>query len=130
MTRRTSFCDGVKRRDMLKIGAAGAMGFGVSLPQILQQQAQAANRSAEDISFICVFLQGGLSTIDTWDMKPEAPAEFRGEFKPISTNVPGIQLCEQLPRLSKEMDKLALVRSFGHSNSGHGPADHFMLTGS
>jgi hypothetical protein len=74
-------------------------------------------------------LQGGLSTIDTWDMKPDAPAEFRGEFKPISTNVPGIQLCEHLPRLSKEMDKLALVRSFGHSNSGHGPADHFMLTG-
>jgi hypothetical protein len=62
-------------------------------------------------------------------MKPDAPVEFRGEFKPISTNVPGIQLCEHLPRLSKEMDKLALVRSFGHSNSGHGPADHFMLTG-
>ena len=129
MTRRNGFCDGMERRDMLKIGAAGAMGFGVSLPQLLQQRAQAANRSVEDISFICVFLQGGLSTIDTWDMKPDAPAEFRGEFKPISTNVPGIQLCEHLPRLSKEMDKLALVRSFGHSNSGHGPADHFMLTG-
>lgn len=125
------FCDGIGRRDMLRVGAAGLFGMGVSLPQIMAQQALAANDGApaQDVSLIIVFLQGGLSTIDTWDMKPNAPAEFRGEFNPISTNVPEIQLCEHLPRLSKQADKFALVRSFGHSNSGHGPADHYMLTG-
>jgi uncharacterized protein (DUF1501 family) len=116
---------------MLRYGAAGLFGMGVSLPQMLEQKALAAARgkSSRDVSLIIIFLQGGLSTIDTWDMKPDAPAEFRGDFDPISTNVPGIQLCEHLPLLAQQMDKLSLVRSFGHSNSGHGPADHFMLTG-
>jgi hypothetical protein len=116
---------------MLRIGAAGVFGFGVSLPDLLAGRARAseAGREAQDVSLIIVFLQGGLSTIDTWDMKPEAPAEFRGEFRPISTNVPGIQLCEHLPQLAGQVDKFALVRSFGHGNSDHGPADHYMLTG-
>jgi uncharacterized protein (DUF1501 family) len=122
------YCDGVRRRDALKIGAAGAFGFGVTLPQILAGRADAAD-SKSDVSLIILFLKGGLSTIDTWDMKPQAPAEFRGEFQPIATNVPGVQLCEHLPRLAQQMDKVALVRSFGHSDSGHGPADHYMLTG-
>lgn len=113
---------------MLRIGAAGALGFGISLPELLRSQAAAAGTD-KDVSLIIVFLQGGLSTIDTWDMKPDAPVEFRGEFDPIATNVPGIQLCEHLPQLAKHADKFALVRSFGHSNSGHGPADHYMLTG-
>ena len=131
MKRQTEFCDGVNRRGFLHVGAASALGSFVTLPQILQAQAQAAEAGipAKDVSFIFLFLKGGLSTIDTWDMKPEAPAEFRGEFDPISTNVPGIQLCEHLPRLAQQMDKLALVRSFGHRNSGHGAADHYMLTG-
>ena len=131
MKRQRTFCDGTSRRDMLRYGAAGLFGMGVSLPQMLEQKALAAARgkSSRDVSLIIIFLQGGLSTIDTWDMKPDAPAEFRGDFDPISTNVPGIQLCEHLPLLAQQMDKLSLVRSFGHSNSGHGPADHFMLTG-
>jgi len=131
MKRQMKFCDGTSRRDMLRYGAAGLFGMGVTLPQLLRQKAIAAEKgkSTSDVSLIIVFLQGGLSTIDTWDMKPDAPAEFRGEFDPINTNVPGIQLCEHLPQLAQQMDKLSLVRSFGHSNSGHGPADHWMLTG-
>jgi uncharacterized protein (DUF1501 family) len=128
---RRPFCDGLHRRDLLRIGAAGLFGLNVSLPRLLQaeQAARAAGRSTKDVSLIIVFLQGGISTIDTWDMKPDAPAEFRGEFDPIDTNVPGIQLCEHLPSVARQADKFSLVRSFGHRDSGHGPADHYMLTG-
>ncbi len=124
-----NFCDRVRRRDMLRIGAAGAFGLRVTLPQLLQNKTFAASQAKDDVSLIIVFLQGGISTIDTWDMKPDAPAEFRGEFNPIDTNVPGIQLCEHLPRVAQQMDKFSLVRSFGHRDSGHGPADHYILTG-
>ncbi|QDU45261.1 hypothetical protein Mal52_37530 [Symmachiella dynata] len=128
---RSRFCDGVRRRDMLTIGAAGMFGAGLSMSQMLQLQAAAAEqgKSTDDISLIILFLQGGISTIDTWDMKPNAPAEFRGEFDPIATSVPGIQLCEHLPHLAQQMDKFSLVRSFAHRNSSHGHADHFILTG-
>ncbi|MFT7641568.1 MAG: hypothetical protein ACI9G1_003319, partial [Pirellulaceae bacterium] len=124
MNKKRSFCDGIARRDFLRVGATGATAL--SLPAILQSQASAADR--DDVSFIFLFLKGGLSTIDSWDMKPDAPAEFRGEFNPIDTVVPGIQLCEHLPTLAKHTDLFSLVRSFGHSNSGHGPADHYMMT--
>jgi uncharacterized protein (DUF1501 family) len=125
--RQNQFCDGVNRRDMLRVGTAGLVGAGLSLPQLLQ--AEAAAESRRDVSLIIVFLKGGLSTIDTFDLKPQAPAEFRGEFNPIATNVPGIEVCEHLPRTSQQMDKFSLVRSFRHHNSDHGPADHYMLTG-
>ncbi len=128
---KSQFCDGIRRRDLLTIGATGLMGAGIGLPQLLQQQALAAEqgRPAKDISLIVLFLQGGISTIDTWDMKPNAPSEFRGEFNPIATSVPGIQLCEHLPRLAQQMDKFSLLRSFSHRNSSHGHADHYILTG-
>ena len=126
MTRR--FCDGLTRRDMLTAGGASLFGTTFSLSSILEGQAQAAKPGSEN-SLIILFLSGGLSTIDTWDLKPDAPKEFRGPFNPIATNVAGVQLCEHLPRLAQQMDKFAVVRSFGHSNSGHGTADHFMLTG-
>src|SRR5437773_11665279 len=126
--RSRKFCDGIRRRDFLRFGAAGL--FGLSLPRLLELQARAGERGRpRDVSLIFVFLHGGLSTIDTFDLKPDAPAEFRGEFKPIATNVAGLQVCEHLPRLAKQMDKLALIRSFRHHNSDHGPADHYMLTG-
>src|SRR5262245_7398470 len=98
-----AYCDGIQRRDVLRVGAAGLFGMGLSLSEILQQQAIAASASPnkrDDVSLIIVFLKGGLSTIDTFDLKPDAPAEFRGEFDPIATNVPGIQICDQLPRVS------------------------------
>jgi uncharacterized protein (DUF1501 family) len=133
MPHATRFCDGIHRRDLLRVGSAGLFGLGLSLPQLLERQALAgespSKRLKNNVSLVIVFLKGGLSTIDTWDMKPQAPAEFRGEFDPIDTNVPGIQLCEHLPRVARQMDKFSLIRSFAHRDSNHGPADHYMLTG-
>jgi uncharacterized protein (DUF1501 family) len=126
-----TFCDGIARRDFLRLGTVGVFGLDLSLPEILARQARPAEKgqTSRDVSLIYLFLRGGLSTIDTLDLKPNAPAEFRGEFKPIATNVPGIQIGEHLPKLAHSMDKLALIRSFRHHNSDHGPADHYMLTG-
>ena len=127
---RRAYCDGLSRRSFLHVGAAGVLGVGLNLPQLLAAQAAQRGRgSKDDISVIILFLHGGLSTIDTVDLKPNAPAEIRGEFNPISTNVPGIQVCEHLPQLAKHADKFSLIRSFTHGNSSHGPADHYMLTG-
>src|SRR5205809_513951 len=130
MTSRT-FCDGVGRRDFLRIGTAGLFGMGVTLPGLLQLQAHASTRgrAASDLSLIFLFLHGGLSTIDTFDLKPEAPAEFRGEFRPIATNVPGIQICEHFPRLARRMDKICQVRSMTHDNGDHISSTHYLLTG-
>jgi uncharacterized protein (DUF1501 family) len=129
ITRR--FCDGLDRRDMLRLGVAGLFGVPWTLPTLLAGQARAAaqGKRPRDVSLIFLFLHGGLSTMDTWDLKPDAPAEFRGAFKPIATNVPGIRIGEHLTRTARQMDKVALIRSFRHHNSDHGPADHYMLTG-
>lgn len=128
---RSRFCDGVARRDFLRLGVAGLFGGGLSLPWLLAQQACAkeAGKKTKDVSLIYVFLHGGLSTIDSFDLKPDAPAEFRGEFSGIDTNVPGIRIVEHMPRAAKQMDKFSLVRSFRHHDSGHGASDHYMLTG-
>jgi uncharacterized protein (DUF1501 family) len=123
MTRKSRFCDGVNRRDFLRLGAAAVFGANLSLPRLL------AASTPKDTSLIFVFLHGGLSTIDTFDMKPDAPAEIRGEFKPVATNVDGIQICDLLPQLGQQADKYSLIRSFRHPDSNHGPADHYMFTG-
>ena len=125
-----SYCDGIKRRDMLRVGVAGMAGASLPLSQLLQSQAAAdAKGEKNDVSLIILFLQGGLSTIDILDLKPNAPAEFRGEFNPIDTNVRGMQICEHLPQVAGQADKFSLLRNFTHTDSGHGPADHWMLTG-
>ena len=126
MANLNTFCDGIRRRDFLRLGTASLFGMGLTLPRILQG---AEGRQSSDVSLIFLFLHGGLSTIDTWDLKPDSPAEFRGEFRPIATNVTGIQIGEHMPRTARHMDKIALIRSFRHHNSDHGPADHYMLTG-
>ena len=125
------FCDGLNRRDFVRLGSANLLGMSFTLPGLLAAKARAAQQGqpTRDVSLIFLFLHGGLSTIDTLDLKPDAPAEFRGEFRPIDTNVPGIRIGEHLPRLSRRMDKVALIRSFRHHNSDHGPADHYILTG-
>lgn len=125
------YCDGIQRRDFLHLGTAGLFGVGLSLADMRAAQARANSRgeTTRDVSLILLFLKGGLSTIDTWDLKPDAPAEFRGEFRPVATNVTGIQISEHLPRIARQMDKFSLIRSFRHHNSDHGPADHYMLTG-
>src|SRR5262249_52530138 len=104
---RGHFCDGVSRRSFLKIGAL-AVG-GLSLPALLRAEQKAGRRSHKAV--IMVYLSGGLAHQDTFDLKPDAPPEVRGEFKPIATKVPGIQVCELLPRTAAAMDKIAVLRS-------------------
>src|SRR5687767_578923 len=93
------FCDGLRRRDLLTIGAAGFFGLGLSLPQLLAAEAERATRDT-GVSLIYLFLKGGLSTIDTLDMKPNAPAEIRGEFSPAKSVVPGMDLGELIPKIA------------------------------
>jgi hypothetical protein len=107
---RQRFCDGVSRRSFLKIGAFGA---GLTLAEMLRLQAGAAGRvpTTTRKSAIMIYLPGGPSHMDMYDMKPEAPMEFKGEFKPIATNVAGVQICEHFPLQAAMFDKLAVVRS-------------------
>src|SRR5437762_2330783 len=102
------FCDGITRRNFLKIGALGL--GGLTLPQLLQAEANTGMKNPHK-AVIMIFLPGGPSHQDMFDLKPDAPSEVRGEFKPISTNVPGIQICEHLPMMAKLMDKCAIIRS-------------------
>ena len=106
----SSLCDGISRRSFLKIGAFGT---GLTLADMLRVKAMGASapRTRSAKSAILIFLEGGPSHIDTYDLKPEAPAEFRREFKPIRTNVPGVQICEHLPLQARMWDKLAVIHS-------------------
>ena len=106
--KRQRFCDGVDRRSFLKVGAFGA---GLTLAEMLRGRAAAASADSRTRSAIMVYLPGGPSHMDTYDLKPEAPAEFRGEFRPIATNVPGVHICEHMPLQARMWDKLAVVRS-------------------
>jgi hypothetical protein len=106
---RQQFCDGVSRRGFLKIGAFGA---GLSLAEMLRLRALAGEKGATpNKAAIMIYLPGGPSHMDMYDLKPDAPKEFRGEFNPIATNVPGIQICEHMPLQAKMFDKLAAIRS-------------------
>jgi len=111
---REKFCDGLSRRNFLKIGAlgAGALGVNLSLADILRLRAQAGTASTtKNKAAILIYLPGGPSHMDMYDLKPDAPKEFRGEFNPIATNVPGVQICEHFPLQAKMWDKLACIRS-------------------
>ena len=107
------YCDGLSRRSFLQLSTL-AVG-GLTLPQILQAQQRSGASSHKAV--IMVYLSGGLSHHDTFDLKPEAPREIAGEFQPIATRVPGIQISEYLPRLAGMMDKLAVIRSIVGSAS-------------
>lgn len=122
-------CDGVSRRNFLRVGALAA--GGLTLADQLRTDAQAAEtgKSTPRKAVIQVWLAGGPSHIDMYDLKPHAPAEFRGEFKEIDTNVPGIRISEHLPHQAAIFDKLAVVRSGTHTNAGHGMGSQWMLTG-
>lgn len=116
---------GITRRDVLRVGALSFAGL--TLADVLRLRATAAS-SSRPKSVILVWLRGAASHIDSWDMKPDAPAEIRGEFKPIKTNVPGIDVCEHLPLHAKMMDKLAIIRGIKANDLGdHTP--HYILTG-
>ena len=106
--RSSAYCDGRSRRSFVQIGMAGMASLG--LPQILAARAEAEGRGIKkhDTSVILLWLDGGPGHMDTYDLKPEAPAEIRGEFQPISTNVPGMEFGELMPELAKRADRLAV----------------------
>jgi hypothetical protein len=113
------------RRAALQAGAIGLLGLG--MPQLAALQANARTPRARSVIF--VFLTGGLSQLDSFDLKPEAPDSIRGEFKPIDTRTPGIRICEHLPMLAQRSDQYALVRSMATGSDGHEIACHMLLTG-
>ena len=119
------------RRELLRIGGLSLMGLSSVELEALRAISTETSGSANGRHTSCVFLFlfGGPSQIDLWDMKPEAPAEIRGEFRPRSTCVPGIQICEHLPRMAAQMDKLCLLRSMTHNMNVHGPACSEVFTG-
>jgi hypothetical protein len=129
-------CDGISRRDFLQIGGLGAAG--IALPELFRGRTCAAAKPSTGgfgtaKSCILLFMRGGPAQQDTWDLKPEAPAEIRGEFKPIATNVPGIQISEHFPLSARHADKYLIIRSLHHGGDGaqpdHQPSVHLTLTG-
>jgi Protein of unknown function (DUF1501) len=122
------FCDGMKRRDFLHAGALAALGLGVT--DWLTLKALGAVPEEKDINCIMLFLVGGPSQLDTFDMKPNAPAEIRGPYRPIKTNADGIEICEVFPRTAKNADKFSLVRSVYHTAAAvHDTGHQMMQTG-
>jgi hypothetical protein len=119
-------CDGVTRRNVLRIGALTA--FGLGLPDLLRARAL-GNTPEKDVSCVLLWLQGGISHIDSFDPKPDAPTEIRGEFGAIDTCVPGIKLCDPLPKLAVHQDKYSIIRSHNPRNGSHGVADAYMMSG-
>ena len=115
--RPAAFCDGHSRRHFLKIGGL-ALG-GLSLPQILRAEAASSASRKSHKAIIMIYLSGGPSHQDMLDLKMDAPREVRGLFRPTQTNVPGIEICEHMPRLAKMMDKFAIVRSVVGSEGLH-----------
>jgi Protein of unknown function (DUF1501) len=115
--RNGGFCDGVSRRDFLTIGGA-VVGGALTLPNLLAADAQSGIGSSHK-AIINIYLPGGPPHLDMWDLKPDAPVEVRGEFKPIKTNVPGIEICEHFPRLAAMMDKFVVIRSLSGSHGDH-----------
>jgi hypothetical protein len=130
MKRPGSHCPGpLSRRRFLKIGALalGGVGLGGLLP--LRLRAEGGGSSCPDTSVILIWLPGGPSHLETYDLKPAAPAEYHGAFRPIRTNVPGIDVCEHLPLHARVADKFTLIRSIAHNFSDHGGGHKRFLTG-
>src|ERR1041385_8340048 len=120
----SKFCDGVSRRNFLKIGALGL--GGMALPDLLRAEAASGIQRSHK-AIIMIYLPGGPPHQDTFDLKMDAPSEIRGEFKPIKTNVPGIEICEHLPLMARMMDKLVPIRSIVGAEDNH--YDYQCLTG-
>jgi len=120
-------CDGIKRRRFLQIG--GLSTFGLSLPELLRAEQQGGSAALSKRSVILIWMHGGPSQLDTFDMKPLAPAEVRGPWKPIRSSLSGMDVCELLPEHAKIMHHCTVIRSFSHGNSDHWAAAHWMLTG-
>ncbi len=121
------YCDGVRRRDFLKAGFLG--GLGLSMADYLRLEARGETKAAKATSAIFINLGGGPSHMDTFDLKPKAGSEFRGEFNPIATNVPGVEISEHLPKLAQLADKFAILRGVSHSLAAHELGTKYMITG-
>ncbi len=120
------YCDGLRRREFLRLGSVA----GLSLAQLLRlEHATAGSQPTKNVNCIFLFLLGGVPQQDMWDLKPEAPVEIRGDFRPIDTVTPGVQISDVLPGISKVTDKLAILRSMTHGDSDHGRGIHKMMTG-
>ena len=122
---------GLDRRELLRVGGLSLLGLTSAELGRLRCAAAADSKAGQRQHRSCVFLFlfGGPSQIDLWDMKPDAPQEIRGDFQPVSTSVPGIQLCEHLPMLAGQMDKVCLLRSMTHNMNVHGPACSEIFSG-
>jgi hypothetical protein len=116
---KTRLCDGVSRRGFLRIGTLGVGASCLTLADVFRAEARAGATGTRQKAVINIFLGGGPPHQDLWDIKTEAPAEIRGEFKPIPTCVPGIQICEVFPKLAARMDKCAIIRSMVGASGGH-----------
>jgi len=123
------YCDGIRRRDFLKAGALGSLG--VSLAGLLRHEAAGAiNSNDSGKNAIFIYLPGGQSHHDTWDMKPDSKdAMVRGEFEPIATSVPGTQVSELMPNLARQADNYAIIRSVCHTLAAHAPGQQYMRSG-
>jgi len=117
------FCDGLSRRDFVRVGAIGT---GLGLADFLRAD---QTKPAKATSAIFVYLGGGPSHMDTFDLKPDAPVEVRGDFKPIDTNVPGVRICEHLPKLAKLADTFAIVRGVSHNIAAHELGTEYLNAG-
>src|SRR5215813_10513896 len=117
------------RREFLRAGSLGL--FGLGLPELLAARAAPTPKAPRGKARACIvlFMWGGPAQQDTWDPKPAAPAEYRGEFGTIATRTPGLRVCEHLPRLARHTDKLALLRAMTHPDVDHTTATHYLLTG-
>jgi len=123
-------CDAISRRELLRVGALSPIGL--SLPMLLAPRAAGGEMAAPRVrakSCLIIFMEGGASHIDLWDMKPNAPAQVRGEFKPIATQLPGVMLCEHLPMTAPHWHKLAQINSVTHSITDHNAGSYYALTG-
>ncbi len=122
-------CDGVTRREVFRAGGLGALGL--TLPQLLQSRATASPTSSGGKAKNCIvlFMLGGPPQHSTWDPKPDAPAEVRGEFGPIDTNVPGVRISSLFPGLARQADKLCLLRGVSTGDNAHSSSGYYMLTG-
>src|SRR5947207_1840296 len=114
-------CDGLTRRETLKAGALSLLGGAFNLPSLLwaEENRKAYVRPGKAKSVILLYLLGGAPTQDMFDLKPNAPPEIRGEFRPIDTDVPGVRVCEHLPRMARWMHRVAVIRSLNHRAGCH-----------
>src|SRR5262245_7238715 len=126
-TGRSSDCTGLSRRSFLRVGGLSALGL--SLADFLRLRSLQAAPARKNVSCILLWMQGGPSHHDSFDPKPEAPAEVRGEFGTIPTTLPGVRIAEHLPLLAKQTDKYSIIRGHDPKNGSHGVADHLMMTG-